>query len=151
MRYLKTLGLMAIVGGGLTLIAIAQKKPQAPIQPIQPGAQVQGRQPQAASERNKVPVRQLFEEMFSHGRYAMQDAVFSRDCKVHFGNNRHLNLEQAVAEGKGWRSAAPDLRMNIDSLKVNGDMVNVEWTAIGTHTGEGHGLKATGKPVNMHS
>lgn len=148
MRYLKTFGLMAIVAGGLTLVALAQKKP-APIQPITPGPQVQGRQPQVALERNKVPVRQLYEEMFSNGRYDLQDAVFARDCKIHFGNSRHLSLEQAVAEGKGWRSAAPDLRMTINSLTINGDMVNVQWTAIGTHTGNGHGLKASGKPVNM--
>jgi predicted ester cyclase len=128
-------------------VALAQKKP-APIQPITPGTQVQGRQPQVALERNKVPVRQLYEEMFSNGRYDLQDAVFARDCKVHFGN-RSESLEQAVAEGKGWRSAAPDLRMNINSLTINGDMVNVQWTAIGTHTGNGHGLRASGRPVNM--
>jgi predicted ester cyclase len=139
---------MAVVCGGLTLTSGQQRKLPAVVP--NPGQQQPQVRPQPARlEANKVPVHQLFEEMFSQGRYDLQDQVFSRDCKVHFGNSRHVSLEQAMAEGKGWRSASPDLRMTINSLTVNGDMVNVEWTATGTHTGNGHGLKATGKPINM--
>jgi len=139
---------MAVVCGGLMLTSGQQRKLPAVVP--NPGQQQPQARPQPARpELNKVPVHQLYEEMFSQGRYDLQDQVFSRDCKVHFGNSRHLSLEQAMAEGKGWRSASPDARMTINSLTINGDMVNVEWTATGTHTGNGHGLKASGKPVNM--
>ncbi|HJX84097.1 MAG TPA: ester cyclase, partial [Candidatus Angelobacter sp.] len=67
---------------------------------------------------------------------------------VHFGN-RSVGLQAAVAEGKGWRSAAPDLVMAINDISTNGDTVTVSWTAKGTHTGQGHGLKPTGKRFNM--
>jgi len=148
-RFSKTFLVMAVVCGGLTLTSGQQRKLPAVVP--NPGQQQPQPRPQPARpDASKVPVHQLYEEMFSQGRYDLQDQVFSRDCKVHFGNSRHLGLEQAMAEGKGWRSASPDLRMTINSLTINGDMVNVEWTAIGTHTGNGHGLKASGKPVNMH-
>jgi predicted ester cyclase len=149
MRYLRRLSLIVSVGG-LTLISGAQKKPAPQLPAVTPGTQVQAKQPQQVSlERNKLAVRQLFEEMFSNGRYDMQDQVFSRDCKVHFGNSRHLRLEESVAEGKGWRSAAPDLRMNINSITISGDIVHVDWTATGTHTGLGHGLRPSGKKINV--
>jgi predicted ester cyclase len=102
-----------------------------------------------ALERSKVPVRQLYDEMFSNGRYDLQDQVFARDARVHFGDSRHISLEEAVAEGKGWRSAAPDLRMTVNDITVNGDMVYVDWTANGTHTGQGHGLRPSGRHVSV--
>jgi predicted ester cyclase len=93
-----------------------------------------------------VPVRHLYDEMFSRGRYEMVDQVFHTTCRVHFGK-RHLKLEEAVEEGKQWRSAAPNLVMTIDQISEIGDMVHVSWTARGTHTGQGHGLRPTGRHV----
>lgn len=141
MRRSRTLFSLVIVCGGLALISGAQKKPNQTVQ-AQPRATSQDQ------EKNKVPVRQLFEEMFSQGRYGLESQVFAQNCTVHFGN-RTIPLREAVAEGKGWKSAAPDLVMQINKITVNGDMVTVNWTARGTHTGQGHGLKPTGKPVNM--
>jgi predicted ester cyclase len=104
------------------------------------------RQVNPAGTERHVPVRQLYEEMFSRGRYELTDQVFAKGCPVHFGN-RHIRLEDAVAEGKGWRSAAPNLMMTVDEITTNGDMVHVVWIAKATHTGHGHGLKPTGKLV----
>ncbi len=140
MRVSRILGLIAVACSLLVLTSGAQKKPTAQRQI--PPAQSQ--------EQNKVPVRQLFEDMFTQGRYELTDQVFARGCPVHFGG-RHVGLEQAVAEGKGWRSGAPDLRMSINDISVNGDMVNVVWTATGTHTGQAPGLKPTGKRIHMRS
>ncbi len=154
MRIVKILGLIAVACSLMVLTSGAQKTapnqrqiPQIP--QTDPKASNQRQVPQAQlQERNKVPVRQLFEDLFTQGRYEMTDQVFARGCPVHFGG-RHVGLEQAVAEGKGWRSAAPDLRMIVNDISVNGDMVNVMWTAIGTHTGQAPGLKPTGKRINM--
>ncbi|SRR5258708_21401439 len=145
MRDYKTVCLVLIICGGLTLIYAEQRKPNKPTQ------QPQTQQPQArvSPEQNKVPVRQLYEEMFTRGRYELQGAVFANGCPVHFGN-RTVGLQEAVAEGKGWRSAAPDLVMAVNNISTNGDMVIVSWTGTGTHTGQGHGLKPTGKRFTMH-
>jgi predicted ester cyclase len=141
MRNYKTLGLLAVICGGLALISVAQRKPvqQQPSQRPMPIAN-----PRVQQE----PVRQLFEEMFSAGRYEKEGQVFEKGCTVHFGN-RTVPLQAAVAEGKGWRNASPDLKMSINQITVKGEMVMVSWTARGTHTGQGHGLKPSGKRIFM--
>jgi predicted ester cyclase len=136
-----------ILGGGLTLNSASQKRPNiAPETQAKPQVTPQLEQ----AERSKVPVRQLYEEIFSRGRYELLDQAFAKNCPVHFGN-RTIRLQEAVAEGKGWRSAAPDLVMSVEQMNVNGDMVTVVWSAKATHTGQGHGLKPTGKRVSMRS
>lgn len=132
--------LLAVILGGLTLTAWAQKKP---------AQQPQARQePGRAPGQNKVVARRVFEELANQGRYENVNEVFDRNCIVRFGN-RTLGLQQAVAEGKGWKSAAPDLNMNVQSVTENGDEVTVVWSAKGTHTGQGLGTKPTGKQVSM--
>lgn len=131
--------LFMIICGALTL-AGAQKKPS---------NQRQLPQTQAASvEQNKAVARRVFDDLFTRGRYEQVNQVYDPNCIVHFGN-RTERLNQAVEEGKGWRSAAPDLVMTADQVTANGDMVTVNWTARGTHTGQGHGLKPTGKRVQL--
>ncbi|HEY6305017.1 MAG TPA: ester cyclase [Candidatus Angelobacter sp.] len=144
MRNLRLLGLLVAICGGLALTyAAAQKKPNQRPTAVQESAA----NPRQA-EQNKVVVRELFEDMFSQGRYERQGQVFANNCTVHFGG-RTVPLQEAVAEGKGWRNAAPDLVMEINQISANGDLVTVAWTAKGTHTGQGHGLKPTGRRVNM--
>jgi len=92
-----------------------------------------------------LPVRQLYEDLFTRGSYELTGQIFHSGCPVHFGN-RHLKLEEAVDEGKGWRSAAPNLVMTVDQIRETGNMVYVSWSARGTHTGEGHGLRPSRRP-----
>ena len=130
----------AAVIAGLVL-ASAQKNPNREPQP-NPGVAV-------APEQNKIVARRVFDDLFTQGRYGEINQIYASNCTVHFGN-RTEGLAQAVEEGKGWRSAAPDLVMTADEITVNGDMVNVSWTARGTHTGSGHGIKPTGRRVLVH-
>jgi predicted ester cyclase len=140
----------------LALTASAQKAPT--VDPNQsnfapqrrPGAKPKVRPNLQAAEQNKAVVRQVFDDLFTRGRYDLIDKVYARDCVVHH-NNRDYKLEESVAEGKGWRSAAPDLQMTADDMKVEGNVVSVSWTARGTHTGKGNGLmKPTGKHILVH-
>ena len=132
--------LIAILALGL-VIAAAQRRP-GKIQ--QPPAQRQ-----SSPELNKEQARRVFDDLFTQGRYGEVDQIYASNAVIHFGN-RTESLSQAVEEGKGWRSAAPDLVMTADRITVNGDVVNVNWTARGTHTGQGHGLKPTGKHILVH-
>lgn len=141
MRNYRILCLMAIVCGALTLTSGEQKKPN---------QQALNRPGQGSPAQNKVLARRVFEELATQGRYEAVNEVFDRNCKVHFGN-RTLGLSQAVSEGKGWKSAAPDLAMNVESVSENGDRVTVTWAAHGTHTGRGLGTKPTQKQVSMNN
>lgn len=130
--------LLVIVFGGMVLTT-AQKKPA-----VRPNSALEPQAGPRVQEQNKEVVRQLFEEMFTKGRYEKQGQVFANNCKVHFGN-RNIGIQEAVAEGKELRSGAPDLVMAINQISANGDMVTVSWTARGTHTHPGAGMKPTGK------
>lgn len=140
MRSAKMLCLLATAACALVLVAVAQRRPNATQEPQRNNRQ--------NPEQAKVPVRQLFEEMWSGGRYELEGQVFAPNCKFHFGN-RNLGLQQAVAEGKGLRNAAPDVVMHINQMSVNGDTVTVSWTARGTHTHQGAGLKPTGRKFTV--
>jgi len=105
---------------------------------------------QMSPEHHKAVTRRVFDDLFNRGRYESISEVYSRDCVVHH-NNKTTSLDEAVSEGKGWRSAAPDLQMTPDAMSVQGDLVTVSWTAKGTHTGKGNGLvRPTGKRFLMH-
>ena len=136
MRVFRIICVAAVLCTGLSFALMAQKKPNQ-------------RQPSRTdSEQSKAPIRQLFEEMFTKGRYELQGQVFSNRCPVHFGS-RSVTLEQSISEGKNLRTAAPDLVMKANQISVNGDMVTVAWTAKGTHSKDSPGLKASGKHFNM--
>jgi predicted ester cyclase len=133
---------------GLAFALAEQTRPKNQI-PM-PGTQVKPERPapnQGSPEQHKVVVRRVFEELFSQGRYEAINEIYLPNCQVHT-RGRNQGLQEAVAEGKGWRNAAPDLVMMANQLSVQGDIVTVSWTARGTHTGRGNGLtKPTGKPI----
>src|SRR5437016_14539507 len=127
MRVLRIICVAAVLCVGLSFALMAQRKPH------------QRQSSRIDSEQSKAPVRQLFEEMFTKGRYELQSQVFSNRCPVHFGS-RSVTLEQSISEGKNLRTAAPDLVMIANQISVNGDVITVGWTATGTHTKTSPGL-----------
>jgi steroid delta-isomerase-like uncharacterized protein len=122
-----------------------QRKP-VPVAPGQTRPGLPGQGQIASAEQHKAIVRRVYDDLFSRGRYELIDQIYAKDCRVHFGN-RNAQLEQAVAEGKGWKAAAPDLMMTVTRMDVERDFVIVDWTARGTNTGKGNGVPATGKQV----
>jgi len=136
-----------------------QNNPLAPALQTKAGPTPQGSTPgtlaadksrQANSpEQHKAVVNHVFEELFSQGRYEMISQVYAPNCVVHEGNKTQT-INEAVAEGKGFRESAPDLRMKADRMVVNGDIVTADWTANGTHTGQSRGVRPTGNHIVMH-
>jgi len=129
----------------LVFASAVQRRPVPPSErPRLPG------QIQESPEQHKAVTRRVFDDLFSRGRYEAIPEIYTRDCVVHH-NNKTTSLDAAVSEGKGWRSAAPDLQMTPDQMTVDGDIVTVSWTARGTHTGKGNGLvRPTGKRILVH-
>lgn len=146
MRKNAILALSAIVCCLLAFAWGEQRKPNLPpLERQRPNLQQQG-----SPEQHKAVTRRVFDDLFSRGHYDAISEVYSRDCIVHHAG-KTMNLDEAVSEGKGWRSAAPDLQMTPDEMTVQGDIVTVSWTAKGTHTGKGNGLvRPTGKHLLMH-
>ncbi len=138
MRRSIQLSVLAIVASALVLMAGAQRRP-----PVQ-----QRENPAANKGASEAQVRLLYEEMFNGRNYGLKNQVFATNCTVHFGN-RSMGIQQAMAEGRSWHNASPDLKITINSMNVSGDTVTVNWTTRGTHTGPGLGVKPTGRSVNV--
>ncbi len=133
------------------LLTPEQKKPTTvPSQQRQPVDQTRpgfpGQIQLAPAEKNKAHVRRVFDDLFNARRYEFIEEIYAKECPVHFGN-RTVRLEQAISEGKGWHSAAPDFKMTVERIEAERDFVMVDWVARGTNTGKGNGASATGKKV----
>ena len=128
--------LLVVCIAGLTL-AHAQKK-----------GREKPQEREGSAEQNKVAARRALEEIYSQGRFGQVEQIYAPNCKVRFGN-RSESLSQAVEEAKQWKNAAPDMRMTVEGISANGDIVTVNWVAQGTHTRPTRGLKPTGKSINM--
>ena len=110
--------------------------------------------PTTKEERNKAVALRVFEEIFNQGKFSVADEIYAPDFK-----NRGLNPDgqwvgadlktdqNAVHDEK---KAFPDLKMTVNNMVAEGDLVAVHWTFRGTHTHGGYaGLPATGTKVLM--
>lgn len=100
--------------------------------------------PEAHLALNKSVVRRVYEEGLSQGKF---EVPYTDDFVGHGGGTATFTHAQGIAEATGWRSAFPDLRVEVDLLIAEGDFVTVRWTARGTNTGAGQGIPATGRRV----
>src|SRR5438552_2640539 len=64
----------------------------------------------ASAKDNEKIARQVFEELFSQGRFDMAEKLYHKDFISHFEKeNRDSQFQEALEEAKEWRAAAPDL------------------------------------------
>jgi predicted ester cyclase len=95
--------------------------------------------------RNKATARRVYEEGLSQGRF---EVPYTASFVGH-GGATNFNHDAGIAEARGWRAAFPDLKVVVDLVIAEGDLVSVRWTARGTNTGAGNGIAATGKRVEI--
>ena len=86
------------------------------------------------SERNKVSVRRMVEEVLNGGRMDVIDALYA---------------PALAAEAKAWiapfRASFPDVHMEVVELIAEGDTVVGRFTCSGTHLGDWLGHAPTGR------
>jgi len=103
------------------------------------------------SEENKTVARRWIEELWNKGNLSVADEVLA-PTYVHIdpstpdlgggpeGEKKRVTL---------YRTAFPDLHLNIDDLIAESDKVVIRWTCRGTHRGELSGIAPTGKPITL--
>lgn len=103
------------------------------------------------SEANKAIVRRFVEEVYNGGNLDAIDELLSEDHTDHdpaaaaTGGGR----EGARAMVQMFRSAFPDLHVELGELVADGDLVATTWTGTGTHQGELMGVAPTGRSVTV--
>ena len=98
-------------------------------------------------EEYKSLVERFYDEVWNKGNVEVASEVFAEDYVRH-----DLRPTQALPGPAGqakiaadFRAAFPDLRMELDLILGDGDLVAARWTAEGTNTGPWGGRPPTGK------
>ena len=98
-------------------------------------------------EENEALVRRFYDEVWNRGNVGVAEEVFAEDYVRH-------DLRPTAAEpgpagqariATDFRTAFPDLRMELDLVLGEGDLVAARWTAEGTNTGPWAGRPPSGK------
>lgn len=99
-------------------------------------------------ERNKALAKRVFEEVLAGRNWELGAQVYAPDF-VNHGMTRDASLKEDTDTSKGFQQAFPDLKMDVQMVMAEGDLVSVLWVAKGTNTGTGNGLPATGKSAQI--
>jgi len=97
-------------------------------------------------ERNKQVARNFFEEVLNQGHLDKYAESHSKDFVAH-GGDRDFTLEEDMGIAREERKALPDMKMSVDHIVAEEDLVVVHWTVSGTNTQAGMGFPATGKSM----
>jgi len=98
-------------------------------------------------ERNKQTVRSFF-DVLDQGRLDKYAESHAKDFVAH-GRDHDGTLEEDMAAAQEERKALPDMRMRVNQILAERDLVAVHWTASGTNTQAGMGFPATGKTIKI--
>ncbi|HEY6615073.1 MAG TPA: ester cyclase [Vicinamibacterales bacterium] len=79
------------------------------------------------------------------GRAASIDEMLASDAVVH-GLGPSLRGPSEFKPFQAlYRSAFPDIDIQVDDVLAEGDLVAARWSGVGTHRGDGLGFRATSK------
>src|SRR5262245_30232709 len=102
-----------------------------------------------AEARNKAVARSFFEDVLDQGK--LEDYAKSHAPDFVANSEGHqASLEEDMAAAREQRKALPDMRVKVNDIVAEGNLVSVYWTASGTNTAAGWGIPATGKSVSVH-
>jgi steroid delta-isomerase-like uncharacterized protein len=107
-----------------------------------------GQQP-SVQESNKAIARAFFEQVLSQGQLDHYADSHASDFVAH-GDGHDYTLAEDMAAAKEERTALPDMRVKVNEVVAERDLVSVFWTASGTNTHEGMGFPATGKHITVN-
>src|SRR5215218_8901502 len=107
-----------------------------------------GGSPVSVEEKNKVLVREFLGEAWGKGNMAAVDELMAADYVEH---PRPSNLPAGTEGLKqligAYRTAFPDLKVTLDDIFAEGEMVAFRWSVSGTHLGDWLDIPPTGNHV----
>ena len=94
-------------------------------------------------DKNKAIARRVLEESLSQGKFQVADEIYAKDF-VNHGLHRNADLQVDQAAARWEKTHLPDLKVTVDLMVAEGDLVTVVWTLRGTNTAPIGRLPATG-------
>jgi steroid delta-isomerase-like uncharacterized protein len=102
------------------------------------------------SAENKALVRRWFEEVWNKGRASAIDELLAPDAVIHGLGPADLHGPAGFKRfHTAYREAFPDLKVQIEDIVAEGDIVAIRWSGTATHQGGGLGFAATNRPVRV--
>ncbi|HJY36232.1 MAG TPA: ester cyclase [Steroidobacteraceae bacterium] len=98
--------------------------------------------------RNKAVARSFFEDVLDKGKLEDYAKSHAPDFVAN-SEGRKASLEEDMTAAREQRKALPDMRVKVNHIVAEGDLVSVYWTASGTNSAAGWGIPATGKSVSV--
>ena len=99
--------------------------------------------------RNKAVARSFFEDVLDKGKLEDYAKSHAPDFVAN-SEGRKASLEEDMTAAREQRKALPDMRVKVNHIVAEGDLVSVYWTASGTNSAAGWGIPATGKSVSVN-
>ena len=99
-------------------------------------------------DKNKEIARTFLEEVLGQNHLERYAESHSKDFVV-LGETHHANLEEDMAAAREERRILPDMKIRVNQILAERDLVAVYWTARGTNTQSGMGLPGTGKKISV--
>jgi predicted SnoaL-like aldol condensation-catalyzing enzyme len=86
--------------------------------------------------RNKAVARSFFEDVLDKGKLEDYAKSHAPDFVAH-SEGSLASLEEDMAAAREQRKALPDMRVKVNHIVAEGELVSVYWTASGTNTAAG--------------
>lgn len=101
-------------------------------------------------EQNKQTVRRYLERVWNDGDLAGSGAYLAPGYLRHTGpGTEPLDVEGQRRRLQSFRDAFPDVRLEIEQMVAEGDLVAFRFTMTGTHRGPFQGIAPTGRRITV--
>lgn len=102
------------------------------------------------ASRNEEIVRQWLDQGFSQGQSAVTDALIADDFVNHTGLTGNTSGREGLKKAiVNLRAAFSGLKVRVDDVVSEGDLVAVRDEISAMHTGTFNGVPATGRPISV--
>lgn len=93
----------------------------------------------------------LIEEVVNEGQLDIVDEIVDSDFVMHVaGDPNPVRESDGLKEHvQAWRTAFPDLHLDVDAVLIHGNRVVGRWTLTGTHEGELMGIEPSEAQVSL--
>ncbi len=101
-----------------------------------------------SAEQNEAIVRRIFDEIINKGNLAVADETLTSDYVYRSPGSPEFHGTEGFKDLiTMYRTACPDIHLDIDELITEHDTVVTRWTGRGTQLGEFIGIPPTGKQL----